>query len=212
MKIAFGLLAVAGLAAAASADFINVPANQRTVLSVTAAGLDEVTPAGTPVYAGIPGPYTAYAVGAFAENDDYQTGGAGNFQCDVVKFVGGVSAVGGTLDFFFLDSTGVNVISSFAVALPSAGDFIWTITLTPGPGFTAAHDGRLHIQTRLGTTGRWFMTTSAPTTGTNSLAVGHGSELVNPARAAFELQELVPSPGSLALLGLGGLAAARRRR
>ncbi len=208
MKIAFGLLAVAGLAAAASADFITVPQNQRMMTAV-ASQLDSVEIETTVLYSSIPGPYSAFAVGSFASNDDYTTttGGAGQFECDQLRFVGGVAQVGGVLDFFFLDSTGTNVISSFGVALPSAGDFIWTIT---GVASMADHTGRLQIQTRGATTGRWFMTTTAPGAGSNSLATGHGSTLSPQRIAAFEVN--TPTPGSLALLGLGGLAAARRRR
>ena len=208
MKIAFGMLAVAGLAAAASADFITVPQNHR-MMSAVASQLDSVQIETTVLYSSIPGPYSAFGVASFASNDDYTTttGGAGQFECDQLRFVGGVGQVGGILDFFFLDSTGTNVISSFGVTLGSAGDFIWTIT---NIGELADHTGRLQIQTRGSTTGRWFMTTTAPSAGSNSLTTGLGSALAPQRIAAFELN--TPTPGSLALLGLGGLAAARRRR
>jgi hypothetical protein len=209
MKTAFGLFAVAGLAAAANAGFFDVNADQRMITTISAAPLDEIAPAGTPLYSSIPGPYSAFSAAAFAFVDDYQTGGVGTFQVDAMKFVGGVTAAGGILDFFLLDNAN-NVVSSFGVALPQAGNFIWTITLnTP---VNAAHNGRLQIQTRGATTGQWFMTSTAPSVGTNSVAFGLGSNL-NPQRiAAFEIQQLVPAPSSAALLGLGGLMAARRRR
>lgn len=160
MKIAFGMLAVAGLAAAAGADFITVPQNHR-MMSAVASQLDSVQIETTVLYSSIPGPYSAFGVASFASNDDYTTttGGAGQFECDQLRFVGGVGQVGGILDFFFLDSTGTKrdlLVWRYAW---NAGDFIWTIT---NIGELADHTGRLQIQTRGSTTGRWFMTTTAP--------------------------------------------------
>lgn len=209
MKIMRGLLALAALAGTASADIIPVPSNQ-TMFSATATDLDAPTPRGAPVYSSIPGPYFAFAAGAFAHRDDYVTslGGPGNFTCDALRFVGGVTAVGMILDFFLLDPLN-NVVSSFGVTFPQAGNFIWTITL--GAGLPAAQIGQFQIQNRAGSTGQWFMTTTAPSVGTNNALAGHGSTLTPPGYGAYELQNL-PAPGALALLGLGGLMAARRRR
>lgn len=209
-----GLLALA--AGTASADVrLDLPANHVMLpaSAVTANALDSsASDRGAPVYSSIPGGYSAYAAGAFAKIDDYQSihpaTGSGNFKMDAWKFVGGVTAIGGILDFFFLDNSN-NVISSFGVTLNTAGDFIWTIT--PTIPANVAVNGRLQIQNRTGTSGRWFMTTTAPFPGTNSLTFGHGSELSPQRQGAFELQAL-PAPGAAALLGLGGLVATRRRR
>jgi hypothetical protein len=158
---AVGMLAIA--AGTASADIrLDLPSNHVMLpaSAVEAIALDSgATSRGTPVYSSIPGPYSALANGAFAQRDDYVSvhpaTGSGNFIMDAFKFAGGVTAVGGILDIFFLDA-GLNVVSSFGVTLNTAGDFIWTITPTvPAP---AAIGGFMQIQTRTGTTGRWFAT------------------------------------------------------
>lgn len=205
------------LIALAFASVCAVPAFSQ-VISIESAPLDSTSIAvDQTVYAGVPGPYSAFAAGNFAQNDDYQANLAGTpyfgnsqFMVKQMQFVGGVTAVGGVLDFFFLDSTGVNVISSFSAALPSAGDFIWTITLSPN--VLADTNGRLQIQNRSGgATGRWFFTSTAPTVGTNSVTVGTGSGL-NPQRnQAFSLTA-VPEPGTMIALGAGIAAIAARRR
>lgn len=212
---AVGMLAIA--AGTASADIrLDLPSNHVMLpaSAVEAIALDSgATSRGTPVYSSMVGPFSALAAGAFAHRDDYVSihppTGSGNFIMDAFKFAGGVTAVGGILDFFFLDA-GLNVVSSFGVTLPSAGDFLWTITPTvPAP---AAVGGFLQIQSRTGTTGRWFATSTAAAPGSNSFASGHGSTFSSgPKIASFELQAL-PAPGAAALLGLGGLVATRRRR
>lgn len=212
---AVGMLAIA--AGTASADIrLDLPSNHIMLpaSAVTANALDAGgSTRGTPVYSSIPGPYSALANGAFAQRDDYVSvhpaTGSGNFIMDAFQFAGGVTAVGGILDIFFLDA-GLNVVSSFGVTLGSAGDFIWTITPTvPAP---AAIGGFMQIQTRTGTTGRWFATSTPAAPGSNSFASGHGSTFSSgPKIASFQLQAL-PAPGAAALLGLGGLVATRRRR
>jgi len=214
LKIA-GLLALA--AGTASADIaLPLPSNHAMLpaSAVVARPLDSTDATrGVPVYSSIPGPYSALVAGAFAHRDDYQSvhpaTGSGNFQMDAMRFVGGVTAVGGILDFFFLDATGSTIISSFGVAFPSAGDFIWTITVGSLP---VGVNGQLQIQSRTGTTGRWFATSTAAAPGSNSFTFGHGSTFSSgPKIATFELQAL-PAPGAMALLGMGGLIATRRRR
>ena len=111
------------LIALAFASICAVPAFSQ-VMSIEASPLDATFPAvDQMVYSGVPGPYSAFAAGNFAQNDDYQANLAGTpffgnsqFQVKSMQFVGGVTAVGGILDFFFLDSTGTNVRSSFSVA------------------------------------------------------------------------------------------------
>lgn len=222
MKIVF-VLALAACAGAASAQtFGDARLLQPGEYSITATPIDTAwsNPEAVPglVYSGIPGPYTAFAAGAFTHRDDYAALPLnGNDRLWSLRFVGGVSAPGGVLDFFFLDTgaTGGSptVISSFAVALSQAGDFIWTITFNPSvaPRPTILQNGGLQIQTRAGTTGRWFFTSTAPSVGGNDVAVGTGSGLTPQRNQAFEITT-IPTPGAAALLGLGGLAMARRRR
>jgi len=203
------------LIALALASICAVPAFSQ-VISVESAPLDSTAIQNLGVYTGQAGPYSAFAAGAFAQNDDYQANLVGTpyesmsqFAVQQVIFVGGVTAVGGILDFFFLDAPGTTVVDSFGVSLPSAGDFIWTITL--GPGIYADTNGRLQIQNRTGTSGRWFFTTTAPTIGTNSVTVGTGSAL-NPQRNQAYSINAVPEPGTMIALGAGIAAIAARRR
>ncbi len=219
MKTALKITGLLALAAGTASADIALPLPSNHVMlpasAVVARPLDSTDATrGAPMYSSIPGPYSAFTAGAFAHRDDYQSvhpaTGSGNFQMDAMRFVGGVTAVGGILDFFFLDATGTTVISSFGVTFPSAGDFIWTITMTGGP-LPVGVNGQLQIQSRTGTSGRWFMTTTAAAPGTNSLTFGHGSTLAPQRYGAFEIQA-IPAPGAAALLGLGGLMATRRRR
>lgn len=208
------LLASAG---AAFGQSLPVPSTLIQAAPGDAGEIGELAPAGTSVYSSLAGPYSAYALGAFANRDDYQTSIAGGFgtrfTMDTFKFVGGVGAVGDVLDFFFIEPGTNNVMASFGVQFSQAGDFIWTITLGAGAGIgNIPASGDIQIQSRGSATGRWFMTTTAPITGTNDSAFGHGSALTPTAGyGAFEMQSL-PTPGTLALVGLGGLIAARRRR
>lgn len=161
----------------------------------------------TVVYTGIPGTpgYQAFAARTGSLGfDDYQSTMAGNFDnISEFKFVGGVTAAGGILDINFFDAD-ANAVSSVALQLPQAGNFIWTITT---PGTLAAKNGIMQIVARAGTTGQWFLTAAAPTVGTNQFGVGGAGTTLN---HAFELT--VPAPSALALLGMGGIIAGRRRR
>lgn len=207
MKIAFGLLAVVGVAAAATADFS---------ISREEIGSGSVGPAAiSTVYSGVPGPYSAFGRAAGnAGFDDYTSTAGSNFNMAKFVFVGGVANAGESMRFEFYDAAAV-LVNSATLALPSGGDFIWTITFGTLPDgsdstFGVANAGFVQIVTTVGT-GRWFFTSTAPTVGANNVAVGTGAGL-NPQRNnAFEIV-MAPTPGSLALLGLGGLAAARRRR
>src|SRR4051812_17018922 len=212
------LVAVAGFAGTAAADFLTVPANaplydaHNASIQAAPIGSSDGRAGGAPQYSSIPGPYSALAAASFSQRDDYTSiHVGGQFEVDAFRFVGGVTAVGGILDFFFLDNNvpTPNVISAFAIAFPQAGNFIWTITFNiPDP--IAKDAGQLQIQTRGTTTGQWFATTTAAAPGSNSFQTGYGSTFTTPAIGTFEMQ--IPAPSSLALLGLGGLVALRRRR
>jgi hypothetical protein len=212
MKIAMTVatLVIGAMATAAGAQF-----------TATAAPLDSV-PGGyqsraVAAYSSIPGPYSAFAAATGAAGfDDYGTTiAAPTFTLASLRFVGGVTSVNGQIRFNFYDST-ATLFSSFTSTFGTAGDFIWTVNLGTLPDnsdstFQVPNNGFMELVVDAGTTGRWFFTTTAPTVGTNNIATGTAGTL-NPQRySAYELNA-VPAPASLALLGLGGLVATRRRR
>jgi hypothetical protein len=140
------------------------------------------------------------------------------------EFLGGVSAVGQILffDFFFND---FSIGNSFGVAFPQAGNFWWTITFDP-TGFILPTEG-YHVMTantdpNIGpvSTGRWFLSDVgvAPLHGTNDLAWDAGSFDYDgtgpngPVDIGYLFAVGVPTPGTVALMGLAGLAGVSRRR
>lgn len=171
----------------------------------------------TSVYDSIPGPYSAFGRAAGqAGIDDYGTAVTDpTMLLAQFKFVGGVNTAGQGLRVNFYDST--NTLSNFFTAtLPSGGDFIWTITLGLQPDgsdstFAVPNNGSVEIVINADSTGRWFLTSTAPSVGTNDITVGTGGGLNPQLYNAFGLVA-VPAPASLALLGVGGLLASRRRR
>jgi hypothetical protein len=163
--------------------------------------------ADTVVYSHIPGPYSAFAAANYLGFDDYTTTVAGPIaSLNSMRFVGGVTTANTTLSFNFYDASGATLVNSFTSTFGQAGNFIWSITELGG--FDVASIGILEIVgTATSTTGRWFLSTSATTVGTDSRTFGDTSTTN---QHSFELS--VPAPGSLALLGLGGIVAGRRRR
>jgi len=206
MIAVLGLMGIAGTAmgqiTATSQPIDSIVFGERTTL--------------TTVYTGIPGPYSAFpnAAGVIGHDDYVSTDPYPMMTLGSLRFVGGVAVAGETLLFEFLDTSNV-VQNGFSIALPTGGSAsIWTITLGANGGkgstFVVPSAGSLRITATIGT-GRFWFTGTAPTIGTNDVGVLGGSNL-NPQRNhAFELNA-VPTPGALALLGLGGLCAARRRR
>ena len=140
--------------------------------------------------------------------EDYDTGFSGLQTLDTYRFVGGVDGVGQVLFFEFFDSAS-NFVDGFSLAFGGGGIFIYTITGGGGGPIGTAFDsvGFHQIVADVGTTGQWFLGDGGPTVGSSDPTVG-GS---NPFQHLFELNA-IPAPGALALFGLGGLMAPRRRR
>jgi hypothetical protein len=183
-------------------------AGSASAINVTAQALDSTfgyDDRGVPIFSAMPGPFAAFpAASGPIGFDDYDSILPGGY--DVLtnfKFVGGVSTIGGRLDFNFYHPDGT-LISNFFVTLPQAGNFIWTID---NINIVIPTDGIVEAVAAADTTGRWFLATNAPTIGTQNPGFG-GAGGGNSHR--FELQ--VPAPGAAALLGLAGLVAGRRRR
>lgn len=148
--------------------------------------------------------------------DDYTSTAPGGGLMDEFRFVGGVDTVGGVM-FFDLFDAGGTFVDGFGVALSQAGNFIWTINITNNDvafaesGFVQASiddDGSFGPATG----GAWFLTADDATVGSNDVgAIPGGSPAGNDLNHTFEITA-IPAPASVALLGLGGFAAARRRR
>lgn len=179
---------------------------------VTAVNLEQgVQGVSNTVYSNIdagPGGYQAFpAANGPLGFDDYTSTSAGSITLDTFRFVGGVDAAGGTLGFEFFDAAGVTLISAFSVSFVDAGNFIYTITL--GGAFSADAAGILQLSTDATSNGQWFLSDGGPTVGSedNTFGGASGGALAH----NFELNA-VPAPGAMALLGLGGVVAGRRRR
>ncbi len=156
------------------------------------------------VYSSLAGPYAAYPANAYL--------GAANYtsimvdateQVSSLKFVGGVVTANSTLNFGFWNAAGDMLVSSFEMTFSQAGNYIWTITLAPEDGISAAANGWLEVQGVAGATGKWFLTTTAASIGSQVPVTGSYIH-------AFELTT-VPAPGAVALLGLAALVGRRRR-
>jgi len=143
---------------------------------------------------------------------DFATGSADKILLEQFVFVGGVNQVGGTVFFDFFDSAGT-LIDGFGITLQQEGSFIWTIDLNAP--FSILSEGLIRMSvddenlSGSGSTaaGRWFLGNAGATIGDAGAAEASPDFNFN-----FALNSSVPAPGSVALLGFGGLVASRRRR
>lgn len=190
-------LALAALAGAASANIVATPAPLDSEAGYVGRAV---------VYSAIPGPYSGFAAATGSIGfDDY----ASTMTTDVetlqsMRFVGGVTTAGMSLQFDFYSTSAV-LVNSFTLAFPQGGNFIWTVN---GIDVDIPKNGILQITAPAGSTGRWFLSSTAPSVGTNDPLFGGA----NGGALSHRFEFTTPTPGALALLGLGGLAASRRRR
>ncbi len=238
---ALAIIAVAGTAGVAlGGPFDPIPADQRGIIGLGLLSADQytltATPIGSPgarggafgpetfVYDGIEftSAYTAAATSiGYIGFDDYQTstspggtfGGGVDFMAHH-QWVGGLTGTnpttGGVMFVTFFTAFGTP-FSSYGVILGD-GLFYYGITITNGMYIPAdgvvqlfANDG-LAAPAFTGAPGTWFYSTGAPTIGTNSNAFGNNAP-------DYNMHEIIiPAPASLAMLGLGGALAVRRRR
>ncbi|GAB5495874.1 MAG: hypothetical protein Phyf2KO_09540 [Phycisphaerales bacterium] len=147
--------------------------------------------------------------------DDYNSVAGADIDLAEFGFVGGVTDAGGIAFFEFYDASS-NFVDSFGVALTNPGNFIYTITITAFPGSVIVpENGIVQMVVDAASNpsggGQFFLGDAGPTIGSedvNFLGGGAGQFSHN-----FRINgEPIPAPASAALLGLGGLAAARRRR
>ena len=209
------LVAAAGLAAAdVNLDVVDRSGYQTYTATATEIGSQSRGGVGPTQYDNIaagPGGYVAFPPSSTNPIGvaDYQSVATNNIVMDEFQFVGGVDAIGGTVFFDFFDAAGT-FVDGFGVSLSMDGNFIWTITL--GGAFEAAAGG--FVQMSVDDTGfvvpnaQWFLSDGAPAVGDALAEDAGGGNNFNFAIVGNE----VPAPGALALLGLGGLPAARRRR
>jgi hypothetical protein len=228
MKIA--VVAMVAIAGSASADFTSIDRSDYIIytdVTATPIGVDSAQRGvGATVYSNMTsdaegffnlaaGPADGDGVPQTINVDDYQSIAPGGGLMAEFQFVGGVTVAGGAMFFDFFDAGGT-LVDGFGVLLPQAGNFIWTINITnndvafAGSGFVQASiddDGAIGPATG----GSWFLTADDATVGDNLLSAGFGSPLGADLNHAFQINA-IPAPASAALLGLGGLAAVRRRR
>lgn len=142
---------------------------------------------------------------------DYNSISAGDISLTQFQFVGGVNQANGIVFFDFFTSGG-DFIDGFGVQLADEGSFIWTIDLSESIDIASAGLIRMTVDDENlaggGSTaaGRWFLGNAGASIGDAGLAEADPNF-----NFAFALNSNVPTPGTLALLGLGGLCTSRRR-
>jgi hypothetical protein len=157
--------------------------------------------------------------GGPASADDYDTTKNPGLYNDMFsfRFIGGSNIPNGVVFFTFFNTAFTSRIDSFGVRLPSAGNYIWTITITTPANLTFPDQGIVAMWGDTGffgppTQATWFVEHELPTIGTTSPAFpgytdGSGAFLHHD----FEINA-IPEPATLAMLGLGVLTLISRKR
>lgn len=221
MRMTVAIAAMVSVAGVASARVIysGDAVSARSLEGPQIAGL---LTSGVP-YSALSGPFSAFGLSTPSDGngqlrviaiDDYDSTANDDINLGIFTFIGGVGQANGVVFFDFFDSTGA-LVDGFGIRLSQAGDFIWTLTLgteivVPDAGFvqmSVDDDGLFGVAT----TGRWFLSATAPTVGTTASNPPNLTIGGQPANYRFQL-EAVPTPAAAALAGLGGLVAMRRRR
>lgn len=175
------------------------------------------------------GSYSAFAAATgSAGYDDYTTTlapTANSLLLSSLSFVGGVTFTGTvpasarTLRFEFYDFSGTTLLNNFSVSFASSGAFLYTLDTTNvlPADFVVATDGILQITATGTTMGRFFLTSTPPSIGSNDPTFGGAmTSTGTPLYHAFSLSgTAVPEPGSIALfagLMTGGVSLMARRR
>jgi hypothetical protein len=203
---AFGVVALslaAGMASAAQPWVMGFE-------PLSAGDLPQTRASNSVVYSAIPSPYAAFpaATGSIGFDDYDSTLAGGSAYLQSMKFVGGLTTAG-VMRVEFYD-TSLAFVNSFTVNLP-LGNSIWNIGLetvanAKDSTFLIPEAGFIQLVATGGALGQFFLSTAVPTIGTESRTLG------DTATHSHRFELTVPAPGSMALLGLGGLLAARRRR
>lgn len=140
---------------------------------------------------------------------------------DKMRFVGGVSVAGSSMDFYFLQNDS-STATAFTITFASAGNFIYTLTLNGTPGGVQVPTEGYYVSLKgagAGTASQFYagstLGSGAPTVGaqdtSNDFVFNYGGVTgAVPISERFELQ--VPAPGAAALMGLAGVVGLRRRR
>ena len=139
--------------------------------------------------------------------DDYASVISSPSTLNVFKFVGGVE-VANTVVFFNFFDTGGTFVDGFGVRLSSAGfTFVWTITITDPTSIDVPAAGFLQLVADDGTNNAGLGPTNAAWR-FKDVQPAIGSSIGNVHRMQLDV---IPEPATLMLLGLGAIAAIRRR-
>ncbi len=221
------VVAMLAIAGSASADLTGLDRSNYTIFQDGVNASITATPLGTGFanrgsadqYSDLdPGPtgYQAFpAATGIAGADDYTSIASDDIELAEFGFVGGVNQANGIMFVDFFDAGGV-FVDGFGVALTNPGNFIYTITITaaviaPNAGFVQIDVPGTSLTplgpSNTGVQGQWFLGDAGATIGNAgapvALALNHNFRING---------TVIPAPASVALLGLGGLAAIRRRR